>query len=50
METLVYDLKSDKLIWAGQSSTMNPSKAEGMIKELVKEAGKEMRKQGLIAK
>ena len=50
VETLVYDLKSDKLIWAGQSSTMNPSKAEGMIKELVKEAGKEMRKQGLIAK
>ena len=50
VETLVYDLKSDKLIWAGQSSTMNPSKADSMIKELVDEAGKEMRKQGLLPK
>jgi hypothetical protein len=49
VETLVYDLKSDKMIWAGQSSTVNPSKAESMIKELVDEAGKEMRKQGLLA-
>jgi hypothetical protein len=49
VETLVYDLKSDKMIWAGQSSTVNPSKAESMIKELDDEAGKEMRKQGLIA-
>ena len=28
VETLVYDLTSDKMIWAGQSSTMNPSKAD----------------------
>ncbi len=49
VETLVYDLTSDKLIWAGQSSTMNPSKADKMVKELVDEAAKEMRKQGLLA-
>ncbi len=49
VETLVYDLKNDKMIWAGQSSTVNPSQADKMIKELVDEAGKEMRKQGLIA-
>lgn len=50
VETLVYDLKSDKMIWAGQSSTVNPSKAESMIKELVDEAGKEMQKEGLLPK
>jgi hypothetical protein len=50
VETLVYDLKSDKMIWAGQSSTVNPSKAESMIRELVDEAGKEMRKEGLLPK
>ena len=50
VETLFYDLKSDKLVWAGQSSTTNPSKAESMIKELVDEAGKEMKKQGLVSK
>jgi hypothetical protein len=49
VETLVYDLTTDKMIWAGQSSTVNPSKAEGMIKELVDEAAKEMRKQGVLA-
>ena len=49
VETLVYDLTSDEMIWAGQSSTVNPSQADKMIKELVDEAGKEMRKQGLIA-
>ena len=49
VETLVYDLTSDKLIWAGQSSTMNPSKADSMVKELVDESAKEMRKQGLLA-
>ena len=48
VETLFYDLKTDKLVWAGQSSTMNPSKAESMIKELVDESGKQMRKEGLI--
>ena len=48
VETLVYDLANDEMIWAGQSETMNPSKAESMIKELVDEAGKEMRKQGLL--
>jgi hypothetical protein len=50
VETLVYDLTSDMMIWAGQSSTTNPSKAESMIRELVDEAGKEMRKQGLLPK
>jgi hypothetical protein len=48
VETLVYDLENDKLIWAGQSSTVNPSKAESMIRDLVDEAGKEMKKQGLL--
>ena len=48
VETLVYDLANDEMVWAGQSETMNPSKAESMIKELVDEAGKEMRKQGVL--
>jgi len=49
VETLVYDLSTDKMIWAGQSSTVNPSKADSMVKELVDEAAKEMRKDGLLA-
>lgn len=48
VETLFYDLNTDKLVWAGQSSTMNPSQAEGMIRELVDESAKQMKKEGLI--
>ncbi len=48
VETLVYDLGTDKLIWAGMSETVNPSTALKFIKELVNEVGKEMRKQGLV--
>jgi len=48
VETLVYDLKQNKLVWAGRSATTNPSKVNDFIKELVAEAAKEMRKAGLI--
>jgi len=48
VETLVYDLKQNKLVWAGQSDTTNPSNADKFVRELVGEAAKEMKKQGLI--
>jgi hypothetical protein len=50
VETLVYDLKADKLIWAGKSQTTNPERVDTMIKELVASAAAEMKKQGLIKK
>ena len=48
VETLVYDMKSDKLVWAGRSSTTNPSRVDALVKELVAAAASEMKKQGLI--
>ena len=42
IETLVYDLKQGKLVWAGQSDTDNPSKVETEIKEIIDEMVKEM--------
>jgi hypothetical protein len=48
VETLVYDLKADKLVWAGKSETTNPDKVDALIKELVAAAAGEMKKQGLI--
>ena len=48
VETLIYDLGTDKLIWAGMSDTMNPSTAQKVIKDLVKAASTEMKKQGLF--
>jgi len=48
IETLVYSLKQDKLVWAAQSQTTNPSKVGPFIHELVTKAAAEMKKEGLI--
>ena len=48
VETLLYDLAADKLVWAGQSETMNPSKAESFMRELVRAVGNELQKDGLV--
>jgi hypothetical protein len=48
IETLVYDVEKDQLIWAGVSAKTNPKGAQATVRELVKEAGEEMRKSGLV--
>jgi hypothetical protein len=48
VEILVYSLPQDKLVWAGQSETTNPSKVGPFIKELTARAAAEMKKQGLV--
>lgn len=48
VETLVYSLAQNKLIWAGQSKTTNPSKVDSFVREIVDETAKEMKKAGLI--
>jgi hypothetical protein len=48
VETLIYSVTRDKLLWAGVSQTTNPSKVDSFIQELVNEAAKEMTEQGLV--
>ena len=48
VETLVYSLPQDKLLWAGVSETTDPNNLDSFIKEIVKKAGEEMRKAGLV--
>jgi hypothetical protein len=48
VETLVYSLTQNKLVWAGQSKTTNPSKIDAFVKEVATGAGKEMKKAGLL--
>ena len=48
VETLVYSLEQNKLVWAGQSKTTNPSKVDAFVKEVAAGAGKEMKKAGLL--
>jgi hypothetical protein len=48
VETLVYSVARDKLLWAGKSKTTNPSDIQKVIHDLATGAAKEMRKAGFI--
>jgi len=48
VETLVFSLKQNKLVWSGKSETTNPAGVDKQVKELAAMAAKELQKQGLI--
>ena len=48
VETLVYSLEQDKLVWAGRSKTTNPKDVNSFVKALAQGAVSEMKKTGLI--
>jgi uncharacterized membrane protein YgcG len=48
VETLVYSLQQNTLVWASQSQTMNPARVGSFVRELSKTLGTEMEKQGLL--
>ena len=50
LETLVFSVPRNTLIWAGVSTTDNPKSARDVVEEVVREAVKEMEKQGLTRK
>jgi len=47
LETLIFSVPKNALVWAGQSVTENPKEGTKVVAEVVKEAVEEMRKQGL---
>jgi hypothetical protein len=50
VETLVYSLKQNKLVWGGQSKTTNPETLTELIQELAAAATSELVKEGLAKK
>jgi hypothetical protein len=50
VETLVYSLEQDLLVWAGVSRTVDPTKIEGLVSELAAAITKQMDKEGLFAR
>jgi hypothetical protein len=48
VETLVYSLKQNKLVWGAQSKVTDPHKLEALINELGNAAIRELKKEGLI--
>ena len=50
VETLIFSIAKDRLIWAGVSETEDPKNAQRVVADLVKSAAKELKKQGLTVK
>jgi hypothetical protein len=50
IETLIFSVPQNALLWAGVSKTTNPKNTGRLLEDLVEAALKEMRKQGLVGK
>jgi hypothetical protein len=50
VETLVYSLEQDLLVWAGVSRTVDPAQIESFISELAAAVSKQLEKDGLLAR
>jgi hypothetical protein len=49
VETLVYSLRQNRLVWGGQSVAMNPSSVDRLVHETAATVAKELERQGLLA-
>ena len=49
VETLVYSLARNKLMWAGQSKTTNPANLDRLIENTARQVANELVRQGLIS-
>jgi hypothetical protein len=50
VETLIFDIAGNKLVWAGTSETVNPKDAQATVNGIVTSAAEQMKKDGLIRK
>ena len=50
IETLIYSLNQDKLLWAGTSRTTNPEGLQGLVTEVANGVAGEIKKQGLVVR
>ena len=49
LETVIFDVPGNALVWAGMSTTENPKSGQAVVADVVKQAVKEMQKQGLAS-
>jgi hypothetical protein len=48
IETLIYSLEQNKLIWGGQSKTTNPQNVDQLVSEIAAAAADELKREGLV--
>jgi hypothetical protein len=49
VETNLYDLEEDELVWAGVTETFNPSAVNDMVNEIADAVTDNLRQRGLLA-
>ena len=49
LETLIFDVPGNALVWAGMSTTDNPKNGQAVVADVVEQAVKELQKQGLAS-
>ena len=49
VETFVFSLPQNKLVWTGTTETINPKDAEKFVHRLATDTAKELKRIGLIA-
>jgi hypothetical protein len=50
IETLIFSVPANKLLWAGMSESTNPKNAGKLIEDLVEAIADDMKKHGLVKK
>lgn len=50
VETLAYSIDQDRLLWSGTSEVTDPKNADDVVKKLIGDAAKEVKKAGLVKK
>ena len=48
VETNVYSVRDDKLLWSGVSETFNPNDAVGLVDDVARVVARELERQGLL--
>jgi len=48
LETVLFSIKDDKLLWLGVSRSKNPASVSSLIDEVAEVIGKELRKSGIV--
>ena len=48
VEIVIYSLKQNQLVWAGESETVDPSDVESFVEELTEGTAEQLRQQWLI--
>ncbi len=48
LETNIYDMTTDKLVWGGSTQTKNPDSARELVKDVTKAVRKDLKAKGLV--